>query len=185
MRNTIDIEFGSINDHKFNPYIPKGEIWIDKAFKKEKDVLLRNDFLIRQLMKKNKNQYEKAKAELRKMVLKKTKNKADIIKTTKIELIKNINGVAIWLIDGLKTRLNLDPYFRFGGHGYVYKYIPKNEIWIDDKVVPDERKYIIVHEFYERQLMRGGKDYNSAHDYANADEKEARRKDGVAHYLTD
>ena len=41
-----------------------------------------------------------------------------------------------------------------GGHGYVYEWIPKDEIWIDNKIKSKEIPVIILHEFTERTLMK-------------------------------
>ena len=89
----------------------------------------------------------------------------------------------IVMVNGAMVRLYLDPEFVVGGHNYVYDYIPKGEIWIDS-VMEDTRElpYYITHEITEYDLMAKGKDYEAAHDFANAAEKEHRRSDGVAIY---
>lgn len=101
-----------------------------------------------------------------------------------MKLLKKQGKLKIYLVNGHKIRANFDPNFYAGGHGLVYKYMPKNEVWIDNTATPKERKYILVHELYELNLMKKGKSYNNAHDYANAAEKEARRRDGAV-YITD
>jgi hypothetical protein len=45
----------------------------------------------------------------------------------------------------------------------VYHFIPEDEIWIDDDISQRERKFIILHEMHERNLMEKGMDYPSAH----------------------
>jgi hypothetical protein len=82
---------------------------------------------------------------------------------------------AIVLVDGSVVRRYFDPDFIFGGHGYVYDYIPKNEIWLDDKMNPQEIPYIEKHERIERQLMQDGATYDEAHDIATAHDKRLRR----------
>lgn len=173
IRNTLDIDFSVIGDNSTYPYIKRGEIWFDKSFEKEKDFFIT-------LFKKRKNLinkfgYEKAKKILRP----KTYNPVDL----HVKLITTNKKIKIYLIDGAKLRQNQDPNFCFGGHWKVYEYIPKGEVWIDDATQEKERKYVIVHELYELKLMLHGKNYDNAHDYANAAEKEARRNDGVAAFL--
>jgi hypothetical protein len=53
--------------------------------------------------------------------------------------------------------------FTEGGHDWVYKFVPKGEVWIDNDVKPEERSYIILHELHERNLMKKGLSYNDAH----------------------
>jgi len=177
IRNTFDDEFGILADYVNTPYLPEGEVWLDKVFLAEKKKILGEYNKSRSLMKKY--GYEKAKKMMRFKVAKGFK-----IDTIKIKLLKKQGSLKIYLVKGRKIRENLDPNFYFGGHYLVYKYVPKNEVWLDDTVMPKERKYILVHELFELGLMKKGKSYNNAHDYANAAEKEARRKDGAV-YVTD
>jgi hypothetical protein len=82
--------------------------------------------------------------------------------------------IAIWLVDGKYIRDNISIAFTQGGHGYVYDYIPKNEIWIDNCNLK-EIEPIIQHELYERFLMKyGDKSYSQAHNMANTVEKRGR-----------
>ncbi|OGY40896.1 MAG: hypothetical protein A2Y82_03435 [Candidatus Buchananbacteria bacterium RBG_13_36_9] len=177
IRNTFEIDFGVLGDNFNTPFIRPGEIWLDKAFLAEKKKILVEYHENRKLVKKF--GYEKAKKMMRFKVAKGFK-----IDSIKIKLLKKQGLLKIYLVKGRKTRENLDPNFYFGGHYLVYKYVPKNEVWIDNTVIPEERKYILVHELYELGLMKKGKSYNNAHDYANAAEKEVRRKDGFK-YVTD
>lgn len=175
IRNTIDIDFSVIGDHSIYPHIKPWELWFDKSFIKEKAFFLEL-FKNRKILSK-KYGYEKAKEMLRPKVKK-------AIKVEK-KLIKSDKKFKLYLINGAKIRQNLDPNFCFGGHRKVYTYIPRWEVWIDNAVQEIERKYVIVHELYELQLMLKGKNYNNAHDFANAAEKEARRADWVTSYTRD
>ncbi len=184
IRNTIDPDFCDIGDNFSFLWIPRGEIWVDANYSSELKFNLKTRQLRDKLIKKEKMTFEEAKTAVRRLYQK----KGAIAK--KIKLIKKLSGVKVWLVDGKQTRKDLDPFFVAGGHGYVYPYIPKNEIWIDNKIEPKERKYIIIHEWREWQIMKNSKDknfyrkYANAHDFATAFEKEARRKDG-AHYPSD
>jgi hypothetical protein len=88
------------------------------------------------------------------------------------------NGLKIEYVDGRMIREYIDPEFVMGGHDLVYKYIPPKTIWIDNRLDPRDIPHILVHELYERKLMSQGKNYDNAHDYATAAEKESRRKAG-------
>jgi len=177
IRNTFDVDFSMLADYVNTPYVKPGEIWLDKIFLSEKKKILQEYHQSRRLIKKY--GYEKAKEILR------TKRQKDFKpQKIKIKLIKKQGKIKIYLVNGRKIREILDSNFQFGGHHLVYDYMPKNEVWIDNTVTPKEKKYILVHELFELNLMKKGKSYNNAHDYANAAEKEARRKDGAI-YVTD
>jgi len=176
IRNTIDLDFSCIEDSLATPCVPKNEIWFDRGFMKEKKSIVATFLKKRSLMKK----YPYAK--VRKMLLSKTKHSADEVK---IKQISKRGPIKIWLVSGKKVREYFDFNFVFGGHWLVYKYVPKNEVWIDDATLTKEKKYVLIHELYELNLMKKGMNYNNAHDYASAREKEERRKDGVAEYLKD
>lgn len=177
IRNTIDLDFGCVEDMLTCPYIPKNEIWFDKAFLKEKKSIMLTFQKKRDLMKKY--GYEKAKKILR------GKMKKIDQKKVHLKLLGKRGALKIFLVSGHLVREHFDFNFVFGGHGYVYDYVPKNEVWLDDAMLTKERKYVLIHELFELNLMKKGKKYDDAHDYACAPEKEARRKDGVAKYLKD
>ena len=64
-----------------------------------------------------------------------------------------------------------------GGHGYVYKYIPKDEVWID--ILPRMIDMVcnLSHEIYERYLMMTkNMKYDDAHDKALIIEQKYRKK---------
>jgi hypothetical protein len=169
VRNTEDIDFSVIGDNSVYPFIKPGEIWFDKSFIKEKDFFM--ELFKKRKILTEKYGYEKAKEMLR--------PKSKDLSGLRIKLIEEKGNTKIYLVDGAKVRQNLDPSFCFGGHWLVYNYVPKGEVWMDNATQEAEIKYIMVHELYELQLMSQGKDYNNAHDFANAAEKEARRKDGA------
>ena len=85
------------------------------------------------------------------------------------------NGVSVYLVNGFWIRNNLYIDYTQGGHGYIYKFIPKSEIWIDNSIRATEREYVILHEKIERTLMKRGASYNSAHKIASEVEINARR----------
>ncbi len=177
IRNTLDVEFSMIADRATFPYVPKGEIWIERCFLREKDAVLAR--FVRKRALARKHGYERAKAMLR------PKGPLPDPRAFRVRRLGRKAGAAVWLVRGRRVREALDPNFCFGGHGSVYAYVPKGEIWIDDAVPPAERPFILVHEAYELALMRRGKGYSDAHDHANAAEKEARRAAGVGRYPKD
>ncbi len=180
LRNTTDVDFSMIGDRDIYPYIPKGEVWLDQCFIREKESIVMSFTMKKHLMRIH--GYEAAKKIMREAL------GADAPKpvgSVRRQLISKDKKISIYLVSGAKVREQHDPSFCFGGHGYVYSYIPKKEIWIDDAVEKTERKYVMIHEQEEYERMKRGMSYDSAHDYANAVEKHARRTGGAAHYIRD
>ena len=62
--------------------------------------------------------------------------------------------VNVWLVDGNLVRSYYKTDYTEGGHGYVYPWVPKPEIWIEDGADHREVPYIVCHEYIERRLMR-------------------------------
>ena len=183
IRNTLDDDFGNICKYdnslsRLAPefYIPEDEIWIDHCFKDEKDFILAVDDFIRTFKFNN----TEIRDELRKKFC---------LSGTKPNLIiksQVIDGVKIQDMDGALVRQYLDPEFIFGGHDLVYSdYIPLGEIWLDAKMDPAEREFILLHEQVERDLMSQGKSYAVAHEFATVSDKELRRARGVGFYPGD
>ncbi len=75
----------------------------------------------------------------------------------------NEYSIKVWIVKGENVRDLFFLDFTEGGHGYVYSFIPKDEIWIDDDVEPDEIKFVLLHELHERNLMSKGMKYEPAH----------------------
>jgi len=103
-----------------------------------------------------------------------TRIKADNMKT-----IGKIGKVKIVLVDGTKIRNNTAVNFVFGGSDMAYSFIPKNQIWIEKSIPKNERKFILIHEFSERDMMKHGMGYDHAHLIANQIEDFSRKIDKV------
>lgn len=183
IRNTLDVNFNiihkyssKINEYTPKFYIPKKEIWFDHIFKKELDFLLKiENAQIPQEIKS----WSEAREYIRKnfclpgpipeFILKKEKH----------------NDLTIAYVDGSIVRQYIDPEFIFGGHDLVYSYIPEKEVWVDGIMDKRELPYVLFHEESERKLMTTGKNYDVAHEYASAAEREMRRLEGVGFYPGD
>jgi hypothetical protein len=98
-----------------------------------------------------------------------------IVKESKVKDISTI------FVKGNLIRKYFDPDFIFGGHHYVYSYIPTDQIWLDIKVDPEEIPFVYLHEKIERDLMEKGKNYEEGHEIALALEKIERRKDSACY----
>lgn len=85
------------------------------------------------------------------------------------------HGLRVRLVDGTYVRNHYDSDFSQGGNGFAYKWVPKNEIWIDAQISEVEWPLIIFHECTEAELMRGGMSYDKAHDKVKRWEDQIRR----------
>ena len=63
------------------------------------------------------------------------------------------HGLSVFEVDGTHVRNHLDSDFDQGGNGFAYKFVPKDEIWVDSSVPEAERPYVIFHECNEFELM--------------------------------
>lgn len=84
--------------------------------------------------------------------------------------------LSIHFVDGTHVRNHYDSDFSQGGNGFRYRWIPKNEIWIDAQISEAEWPFIAFHECTEVELMRSGMSYDRAHDKAKAQEDQLRHE---------
>jgi len=178
IRSNIDEEFTNFGEHYGFGFIPKNEFWIDKERNPgEEKYFIESMLVMNRLMTKGMKaeeaakvadrieRRERSKSKLMRKELKIIKNKGGVIKTVYKNLIKEYSSekIKIRVVKGELVRDLFFLDFSEGGHDKVYSFIPENEIWIDDDLSLSERKFVILHELYERNLMSSGKKYDSAH----------------------
>ncbi|MFA5987123.1 MAG: hypothetical protein WC797_00510 [Candidatus Paceibacterota bacterium] len=184
IRNTLDTDFtvlhrrtDSIAGYAPKYFIPHGEIWIDNQFRLEADFFVEIDnFLI-----EHENLPYLEARELAKTII----CPKGPIPNFRLKEEFNEEGQKIVNVDGSVIRKYIDPDFVFGGHEFVYDYVPENEIWLDALMDPMEVKYVLEHEKLERTLMSKGEIYDIAHEFATTLERKLRRDDGLASYPGD
>ena len=92
--------------------------------------------------------------------------------------------IQAWVVDGCLARSFYKTDYTEGGHGYVYRWVPKGEIWIDDGVDAREMPFILAHEYLELRLMRdAGLEYDPAHEICSKVEFKLRKNDRVKLFL--
>ncbi|HTY43809.1 MAG TPA: hypothetical protein VMC80_01050 [Patescibacteria group bacterium] len=171
IRENLDEEFSNYGQHYHFKFIPENEFWIDKErVPGEEKYYIDSMLVMNRLMAKG---VEHDKAVVRAdMVEKRERAKEHLIKKgyeakeTAEEEIKHIHkkllkkysskNIKVWIVNGESVRDIFFLDFTEGGHGFVYPFIPKDEIWIDDDVEPNEIKFILLHELHERNLMKKG-----------------------------
>lgn len=75
--------------------------------------------------------------------------------------------IEVFVVSGKAVRDSFKTDFSQGGHGYVYDWIPKGEIWLEQEE-SDEFPFILAHEYAEMVMMRElGMEYEEAHEMAS------------------
>ncbi len=92
--------------------------------------------------------------------------------------------VEVWIVDANVVRSLYKTDYTEGGHGYIYPWVPRDEIWIEDTLDSRELPFIVAHEYLERRLMRDEKlDYDTAHDICSRVEFHLRKNQRVKLFL--
>jgi hypothetical protein len=87
------------------------------------------------------------------------------------------DAVDVYVVDGMYVRDHLYVDYVEGGHGYVYDWIPKDEIWVEKLADNRDMWFNLQHEIYERNLMKNeGMDYEKAHGITAKREEKQRHK---------
>ena len=186
VRRNIDEEFSNFGHHYSYSAIPKNEVWLDQeGVPDEQRFFLHHAWVERALMARGKN-YDAARQEANREERHMRVRAGDVRKLHQGKkpvgaafvhdrLWKALgNGVHVWFVKGRLVRSLFDVEFTEGGHDYVYEFVPRNEVWIDDDAHEEERGFILFHELHERNLMAQGMDYDSAHDEASRLERHYR-----------
>ena len=88
--------------------------------------------------------------------------------------------IEVWLVDGSVVRGLYKTDYTEGGHGYVYRWVPKDEIWVESTVDRRELPLVVAHEYLELRLMRDeGLAYDPAHAIAAKLEYQLREGRGL------
>jgi hypothetical protein len=84
--------------------------------------------------------------------------------------------VEVWQVHGWMVRCWYKTDYAEGGHGYVYRWVPKKEIWTEAALDEEEVPFIVAHEYLEHRLMRDEKlEYDDAHAICSKVEFDLRK----------
>ncbi len=115
-----------------------------------------------------------------KNLISQTPGKKEVMNMIHLKLLKVIDGVKIYLVDGELVRDRITIEYTMGGHHYRYPFIPEDEVWIDNAMDKDDIEATIIHEMHERTLMKyKGLSYSTAHARSSEVEKVFRKKHGM------
>jgi len=100
--------------------------------------------------------------------LKEIKNLPDSISLRQIyrQFVVSRDSLNVWIVDGAAVRRDIFPDFGLSGNDLAYRFIPKNEIWVDGQISCEETRFSIISESVERQLMAKGMGYDEAYTFA-------------------
>lgn len=188
VRSNLDEEFTNFGEHFCYPVIPEYEFWLDREAKPNERRFFIDHLLAEWQAMKNGAPFLKAMGigDARERLerkrtgdLKKILDKRGMPSAKKVhsKLLGKAGRLSVWLVDGRLARSDFDIDFTEGGHDLVYNYVPKNEVWIDNDIMPEERPYVLLHELFERLQMGKGLTYNQAHRRASLLEWHARHNE--------
>jgi len=187
-----DEEFGNFaTQDEFPDLIPKGEVWISEQLCAREGVFFIANALT-QLKRQADGATDKAyddgleverhlREKLNGVAFRDGKPHKQVPEAIYLEQYITLDDpqgpVRVWRIDGNLARSYYKTDYTEGGHGYVYPWVPRPEIWIEDGVDRREMPFILAHEYTERRLMRDeGLDYDTAHEISSRVEFDLRKR---------
>jgi hypothetical protein len=186
VRKNIDEEFTNFGQHYRFRFIPSHEFWIDQEHGLGEEQFFIDHLLVERRLMAGGMIYDKAleKADaVERRERRKTEFFREISRLPKKGIIENIHKrllkkysrtVRVWVVKGELVRSLYFIDFTEGGHDRVYRFVPKNEVWLDDDLGPGERRFVLLHELHERHLMTLGWPYVKAHRSASGIEYRCR-----------
>ena len=191
-----DEEFGNFAIHEeFPGLIPKGEIWVGEKNLNREGIFFIANALKRMKAKKEGMPDEKAytaglnvERSLREKLtaLKFRAGRphkrvpSELYVDRYITLLDTKFAIEVWVVDGSMVRSLYKTDYTEGGHGYVYRWVPKQEIWVEMDLDRWELPFIVSHEYLELRLMRDeGIDYDTAHEICSKVEFKLRKGRGL------
>jgi len=189
-----DEEFDNFATHnEFPDIIPKGEIWInERAMRREGEFFSANAIARLQALEDGASEDSAYTVGLnadRKLRAARTGIRYRAHRPSKrispriyvrhyLTLPDEEFPIEVWIVDGLRVRSTYMTDYTEGGHGYVYPWVPKDEIWIEEAIERAEVPFIVAHEYIEHRLMRDeGMEYDKAHECCSEMEFDLRKAD--------
>lgn len=194
IRGRVDPEFTNFGQHHRYPYIPAGELWIDRESDPDEREFFIEHLMVEHRLMAEGQPYERALEAANQAERRERRRAGDLRKMMRpgqplpdpravhVRLWKALeSGVSVWVVDGRLVRSAFNIDFTAGGHDYVYEFVPANEVWIDNDIAESERGYVLLHELHERNRMAGGWPYSRAHAESSRLEFRCRQKPDELH----
>ena len=88
------------------------------------------------------------------------------------------DGTKVYKVNGKYVRDNYDTYWVAGGNGFAYKFIPKDQIWIEKLEDLQDTQMNLLHELFEYHFVKYlHLKYIPAHDRTTTIERVVRKLD--------
>jgi len=172
------------NDQRYR-FNPPGDIWIDNRIGiEELEYTIEHELIERKLMRERGWTYNRAHTDgglaIERTMRQRNARKAALRSAIYRMYVGKRDGCEVWIVDGPRVRLELDPNFCFGAHHSKRGYVPKNEIWLDSAMSVEEAYYSLRQQRTERKHLLRGVRWDYAYEHAqkeNLDERvrQARR----------
>jgi len=175
IRETIEPEFTNFGQHYSFSFIPENELWIDKEASPDERRFFLDHLLMEYKLMEAGLPYERAieiAGAKEKLERQRAKEVKKILKKTSFPPPNSVheklwgetaNKISVWIVDGKIVRSVYFVDFTEGGHDLVYSFVPDGQVWLDNDLKAIERPYVLLHELYERSLMKKGLTYSQAH----------------------
>jgi hypothetical protein len=187
-----DEEFDNFATHnEFADLIPEGEIWIsNRSFDTEGDFFIANAVARLNALEKGESvdsaytiglnadrKLRAARTGIRYRAHRRSRHISPKIYVQEYIVLEDEEfPITVWIVDGLRVRSTYMTDYTEGGHGYVYPWVPKNEIWAERALHRAELPFIVAHEYIEHRLMRDeAMEYDKAHECCSEMEFDLRK----------
>ncbi len=172
-------QFTNFGQHYRFPFIPEHEFWLDKETHPDERRFFIDHLLTKYKLMQEGMDYDEAidwaNAQERTERLK-AKSIHEILEKVNFlppnsvherKIGETKNSVSVWVVDGRMVRSAYFIDFTEGGHDLVYSFVPNKQVWLDNDLKAAERLFVLLHELYERSLMKKGLTYPHAHAHAS------------------
>lgn len=174
VRRELNNDFTDVDQHYHLRQIPPGEIWVDQIIKAPEIAWMAKSGAKEARLMSDGESYARAEGTGEHIERALRKNDPAQHARAKIAKIGDNGHLSIWRVKGEVVRDKYRDSFTLGGHGRVYPWMPKNEIWIEQGADP----FDAYHELREWNAMGTGMKYPPAHHIATIEEHDLRRNPG-------
>lgn len=168
------------NDQRYR-FNPPGDVWIDNRLGVEElEYTIAHELIERKLMRERGWSYNRAHSEGG-LTVEGTMRQRDARKAARRSAIYRAyvgkrGGAQVWIVDGPRVRLELNPDFCFVTHDKKSKFVPKGEIWLDSAMSIEEAYYALRQARIERKLLLSGVKWSQAYERAQQQILNERRR---------
>lgn len=168
------------NDQRYR-FNPPGDIWIDNRLGiEELEYTIAHELIERRMMRERGWSYERAHAQgglsLERVMRQRDARRAAHRSAIYRAYVGKRDGAEVWIVDGPRVRLELNPDFCFVTHDKKSKFVPKGEIWLDSAMSIEEAYYALRQARIERKLMLAGVRWPRVYECAQQQVLDERRR---------